>query len=70
MAGELVGKANTSMVFSPYNTLQKECRRIALSWMNKHYVREYSWPLLEVSSYQLLGAVLDNPSNFAEQIRT
>ena len=70
MASELVGKGQTSMVFSKYNTLQKECRRIALSWLNKQHVQEYSWPLLEASSVRMLNSVLDNPSSFSEYIRS
>ncbi|KAH9934393.1 cytochrome P450 [Fomitopsis serialis] len=70
MAGELVGKEKTSMVFSKYNALHRKCRRIAHSWMNKQHVREYSWPLQEAASYRLLVSVLDNPANFSEAIRT
>ncbi|KAI0696990.1 cytochrome P450, partial [Cerioporus squamosus] len=69
MAGELVGKEKTSMVFSKYNTLHKECRRIAHSWLNKQHVREFSWPLQEISSYRLLVSILDNPDNVAHHIR-
>ncbi|KAI0748083.1 cytochrome P450 [Daedaleopsis nitida] len=70
MAGGLVGKEKTSMVFSKYNALHKECRRIAHSWLNKQHVREYSWPLQEASSHRLLVAILDNPANFSNYIRT
>ncbi len=70
MAGELVGKAKTSMVFSQYNALHRDCRRITHSWLNKQSVRESSWPMLETSSHSLLVAVLHDPANVSQHIRS
>ncbi len=69
MAGELVARAQTSILFLSYGARLKECRRLVHSWVNKHAVSA-SWPAQEAGSYKLLGALLDDPEGFSEHIRT
>lgn len=69
MAGELVARAQTSILFLSYGPLLKECRRIVHAWINKHSVHAF-YPAQEAGSFKLLEALLDNPAGFSEHIRT
>ncbi|KIJ65811.1 hypothetical protein HYDPIDRAFT_38999 [Hydnomerulius pinastri MD-312] len=68
MAGELVGKEKTSMIFSKYNSRLKNCRRIVHSWMGKQSI-EKCQPALEKGSYALLFSFLSDPGEFSASIR-
>ncbi|KAF9228330.1 cytochrome P450 [Gyrodon lividus] len=68
MAGELVGKEKTSMIFSRYNSRLKSCRRIVHSWMGRQAIEKY-WPALEKGSYALLFSFLSDPDEFSSSIR-
>ncbi|KAH7890614.1 cytochrome P450 [Phlebopus sp. FC_14] len=68
MAGELVGKERTSMIFSKYNSRLKSCRRIVHSWMGRQSI-ETCRPSLEKASYSLLNSFLCDPHEFSESIR-
>jgi hypothetical protein len=69
MAGELVGKEQTSMVFSRYNDRLKECRKITHSWMGKTSIVE-TYPMQEVGILRLLETLLDEPEGFSDHVRT
>lgn len=69
MAGELVERAQTSVLFLPYGQRLKECRRLVHSWVNKHAMPS-AYPVQEAGSHKLLGALLDDPARFSEHIRT
>ncbi|TFK37020.1 cytochrome P450 [Crucibulum laeve] len=69
MAGELVGKTRTSIVFAKAGKLLKECRRIAHSWMNKQAIQEI-WPALNNASVLFLKSMLDDPERSSHHIRT
>jgi len=69
MAGELVGKEQTSMVFSRYNDRLKECRKITHSWMGKLSIIA-SYPAQEAGAVNLLETLLDDPECFSDHVRT
>ncbi|KAK7449257.1 hypothetical protein VKT23_013401 [Stygiomarasmius scandens] len=69
MAGELVGKEQTSMVFSRYNDRLKECRKITHSWMGKSSIVA-SYPAQEAGAVNLLETLLDDPECFSDHVRT
>ncbi|KAJ3555508.1 hypothetical protein NM688_g2539 [Phlebia brevispora] len=69
MAGELVERAKTSVLFLPYGQRLRECRRLVHSWVNKHAMAS-SYPVQEVGSHKLLETLLDDPSRFSDHIRT
>lgn len=69
MAGELVGRQETSILFLKYGFRLKECRRLVHSWVNKNTVRK-SWPVQEIGSIKLLNSLLDDPKGFSKHIRT
>lgn len=69
MAGELVGKQETSMIFSKYNDRLRECRRITHSWMGKQSVRE-TFPMQEAGAYKLMESLLESPEKFSDHVRT
>ncbi|KAF5372573.1 hypothetical protein D9758_005191 [Tetrapyrgos nigripes] len=69
MAGELVGKEQTSMVFSRYNDRLKECRKITHSWMGKVSIVE-TYSMQEIGIVRLLESLLDDPESFSEHIHT
>ncbi|KAF8994953.1 cytochrome P450, partial [Cyathus striatus] len=69
MAGELVGKEKTCMIFAKYGTLLKECRKISYGWLNKKQVKN-SWRIQEIGSYHLIASLLEDPTQFSKHIRT
>ncbi|KAJ8689877.1 hypothetical protein PTI98_012736 [Pleurotus ostreatus] len=69
MAGELVGKDKSSLVFFKYNSLWKDCRRITHSWMAKPSIQG-SGPSLELNADKLLLTFLETPQEFAQYIRS
>ena len=69
MAGELVGRAETSILFLSYGNRLKECRRLVHSWINKHAIRD-AYPTQEAGSFKLMGALLSDPEHFSQHVRT
>ncbi|TFY83623.1 hypothetical protein EWM64_g388 [Hericium alpestre] len=69
MAGELIGKQKSSMIFSHYNARLKKCHQITHNWMGKQSIR-WSWRTQEIGAYKLLESLLDDPEHFSEHVRT
>lgn len=69
MAGELVGRAQTSVLFLSYGARLRECRRLVHAWVNRHAMPA-AYPAQERGSHRLLGALLDDPARFSDHVRT
>ncbi|KAH8826955.1 cytochrome P450 [Flagelloscypha sp. PMI_526] len=68
MAGELVGRNETSVLFHKYNPRLREARQILHSWMNPRATRNL-WPEFETNALTLMDTLLDDPKDFQTHIR-
>lgn len=69
MAGELVGKEETAMLFMKYGAKWRQTRQLVHSWLNKRNLEAYL-PVQVLESHRLLSNLLDKPENFSEHLRT
>ncbi|KAJ7593187.1 cytochrome P450 [Mycena floridula] len=68
MAGELVGRERTALLFLKYGTKWKQCRQVVHGWLKPAAMKNYG-PMQENGSYRLLGQLLDNPEDFSQHVR-
>ena len=69
MAGELIGKEESSLLFFKYGRRWRECRRLMHLWMSKQAAPAF-WPVQEIGSYRLMESLLLEPEKFDEHLRT
>lgn len=68
MAGELVGRDRSAMLFLKYGAKWKQCRQVVHSWLKQGAIHNYA-SMQENGSHKLLGQLLDNPEDFSQHIR-
>ncbi|KAF8903471.1 cytochrome P450 [Gymnopilus junonius] len=69
MAGELVGKEDTAILFMKYGTKWKQTRQLVHVWLNQRNLETYL-PVQVLESYHLLQDLLETPERFSEHLRT
>ncbi|KLO12040.1 cytochrome P450, partial [Schizopora paradoxa] len=68
MAGELVGRDETSILFLKYGRRLKEVRRILTIWFGKNSMRE-NYPTMLKSNRRYLRTLLESPDGMLEHIK-
>ena len=69
MAGELVGKEDTAILFMKYGTKWKQTRQLVHGWLNQRNLESYLPAQMEQSRH-LLSDLLNDPQKFSEHLRT
>ncbi|KAH8818893.1 cytochrome P450 [Flagelloscypha sp. PMI_526] len=69
MAGELVGRNDTAVLFHKYTSRLREARQILHSWMNPRATIRL-WQEFELNSLTLMDMLLDDPKGFQTHIRS
>ncbi|KAF8882583.1 cytochrome P450 [Infundibulicybe gibba] len=69
MAGELVGKEDTALLFMKYGAKWKQARQLVHVWLNQRNVETYL-PMQVSESCNLLLNLLETPEKFSEHLRT
>ncbi|KAG7099922.1 hypothetical protein E1B28_001717 [Marasmius oreades] len=68
MAGELVGRERTSMLFLKYGPMMQKTRQIVHSWMNPKASKN-AYALQELGSLRTILRILETPDRYAQHIR-
>ncbi|KAF9444744.1 cytochrome P450 [Macrolepiota fuliginosa MF-IS2] len=69
MAGELVGKDDTAMLFLKYGPKWRQTRQLVHNWLGQRNIEAYL-PAQVLGSHRLLSNLLDKPEKFSEHLRT
>ena len=69
MAGELVGKEDTAILFMKYGPKWKQARQLLHIWLGQRNLETYL-PVQVLESHKLLSNILESPEHFSEHLRT
>jgi len=69
MAGELVGKEDTAILFMKYGAKWRQTRQLVHGWLNQRNLECYL-PVQALESHRLLLNLLEKPEDFSKHLRT